>query len=192
MALPARLPTKADFYGLYKAGLLGNHLRMWSLEEYHRGYRAAKSWALRPVAVRLGIPGSPNLRFDMSPSAALAYARKLISGGVPEPAVVLCEQAPDADVTLQGVAQRLPGGLCLHYAVDCTGMRWRESLAARGRHVSGLSAQHTLQAYLDPASYDWVMALLDHFDGAAVEFGTYRRRVGSLGLNTVIWEVRHY
>ena len=183
--------TKAENYELYHKDHYGNHLAFWpSLKAFF----ADKTWPLdRPIALRTSFtPGIqlPNYCQPTLPGEVFCLANQWVELGVPREAIVLNEIGLDEFIALQGEVMLSPNGMDLRYSTEKLLMR--QALAKSQKHVSGLVAQQTLLAFLDPTSYDNLQRLFDDFPDAIIEFSTYSKPVGVLQNNTVIWEVRNY
>jgi len=183
--------TKAENYELYHKGYYGNHLAFWpSLGAFLQDETWDQS---RPVALRTSFTPGIQLPYYCVPTMPIAVgtiANEWESLGVPLSAIVLNEIGPDEFIAIQGEVMLSINGMDLRYSTEKLLMR--QALAKSQKHVSGLVAQQTLLAFLDPTSYDNLQRLFDDFPDAIIEFSTYSRPVGVLQNNTVIWEVRNY
>lgn len=182
--------TKAENYELYHKGYYGNHLAFWpSLNAF-----SLDTWDQRvPVALRTSFtPGIrlPHYCQPTLPEEVFTLANQWIELGVPRESIVLNEIGPGEFIAIQGEVMLSPNGMDLRYSTEKLLMR--QALAKSQKHVSGLVAQQTLLAFLDPTSYDNLQRLFDDFPDAIIEFSTYSKPVGVLQNNTVIWEVRNY
>lgn len=174
-----RIATKAAYYRLWRAGLLGNRPRTWA----DAAALAASGWTGPVVARSTSIGGKT--RYGISVEEALALAAR-------EPGLTFNELLEDEHILLQGEVQRSEHGLILFYSF-APGLRMKEALAREPNHAIGLTAKIILDHYLSPASRDDLDALLDLYDGHVIEFGVYARNVGDQPhRNTLFWEVRDY
>jgi hypothetical protein len=170
--------TKADFYRLWRAGLLGNKPRSWSddLALQLSGYRGELT--IRSVA---GTGGATKYRVPFDEAIRLSFSWPCAHN--------FNESMPDEDLTIQGEVKQGEFGLDFNY--DCTpNLKYNEA-REHFKHAGGLLAKLLLQRYLWPPSYDDLMELLELYSGHVIEFSSYSRAVGDcLHRNTVIWEVR--
>lgn len=181
----AQIRTKAEFFQLWEAGLLGNRLRIWrdpavALQE------GADVVGLREVGRGGGGAYAPATRATLA-----AVCQEWRAAGRE---FMICEAAPDHRATIQGEVCRTVGGLGGLLGRVVGGKRMRDSLRDGDlKPVRGAQVQAILATYMDPSSRDDLEALLDRYDGATVEFTCYELNVGMLrGRNTIFWEVRNY
>jgi len=178
-----RVASKAEFFRLWRAGVLGNTPRTWATPE------AAVASGAPVVAFReAGRPGGRHWFVNHEHVLETALAWRL--NGVP---FSLDETAPDHLVTLQGEVCRMAGGLYGYLALRSR-LRMREAMRAGLMHdLRGAAVAWALRRYLDEASVDDVYALLDLYPDAVIELAAYECDVGVLpNRNTIIWEVRNY
>lgn len=181
-----RIDTKAQFYRLWHAGLLGNKPRSWQTlaDVYADGYTGLLTLRHTKVAGGKSVYAVP--RLDV-PAVLESLARE----GVPAEHVTYNESAPDDQLLIQGEVMRGIRGLELHYSTT-PGLSMREAMKF-ARSLHGVSAQAVLDLYLDANSLEDVELLFEKYPDSVIEFGTYRRNVGCLPRrNTLIWEVRNY
>jgi hypothetical protein len=180
----AEIKTKAQFYRLWEAGLLGNRLQVWRrAEDAHAS--GVPSVGFREIGAagggRLDIVGR-DLIFQTAAEWTAAKRPYMI-----------CESAPDHRATVQGEVCEVPGlGLrgMLGYSA---GLRMRDAIAQGKLLNRGLAETRLIvRRYLDERSQDTLERLLREYPGAAVEFTCYDIPVGAERTNTIFWEVRHY
>lgn len=179
-----RIETKAKFYRLWEAGLLGNKLRAW------RSYEEAHASGVPVVGFRqIGAAGGGRLdivgRDDIH--------RTAFDWAVAGRQFMICEAAPDQFGTLQGEVYEVDG-LGLRGMLGLSrGLRMRDAIA-RGLLTPRTHAETWIlvRHYMDEGSQETLERLLADYPGAAVEFTCYDRRVGERDLNTIFWETRHY
>lgn len=179
-----KIRSKAEFFRLSRAGVLGNTIRQWA--DPAEAAAARVPWyGIR--AARGGGGGSHWVVMRKGLKHALAQWRR---SGVP---FIVDETAPDGDVTLQGEVSRGVGGWTGTLGMR-SGMRMREAMAAGLlRPMRGLAVKVLLDTFVDPSSREDIDALLELYPDAVIEFACYTRDVGVIpGRNTVIWEVRDY
>ena len=178
------ISSKREFFDLWRRGALGNTPRTW-LDAQAAWRSGAPLVAFREV----GCGGGG--RHDIVPHAdVLRTAEEWRAAGR---SYSLDETTPDHLCVLQGeVGRTWRGleGLCGTY----TRLRMRESLrAGLLRPIGGATVLAWMERFMDPSSRDDVLALLDLYPAAMVEFACYERDVGVIpGRNTIIWEVRDY
>lgn len=179
------ITDKHTMYGLLHRRVLGNTLRSWTcvadyLSSGFRGY----------VGLRTRLIGGPCVYWLTRKTVRDLVARWVARNGVPGSAIAVQQMAPHCAGTLQGeLSHDYINGYMLHASTERVPMRdareWRDF---KGAHVLML-----LRRYLWPSSFDDVMALLDEYPDAVVEFSAFSCEVGwAQGRNHVIWEVREY
>jgi hypothetical protein len=115
----------------------------------------------------------------------------LVNEGVAESSLYISAMAPHEHGTIQGEVQRTEHGLALLCTFATLPMR--EALAIHSAQLYGLHALMRLRTYLCANSYDWMMYLLDTYEGHVIEFTSFSRFWGTVPrMNTVFWEVRKY
>lgn len=181
--MDARISTKRSMYRHLAAGHFGNYMPCWlTLEE-------AEQQDLETIGARSYDVGDP-IRLYRLPRATMrqelskrgALGRDLI--------FYTTDYGLEAWRVIQGELMRDSGGLQLRYTFRAEPMR--VALEMDERHASGLTALMLLRQHVDPQGVDALMELLDEYDGAVVEFTSYRAPVGAFRHRTIIWEVRHY
>ena len=178
-----QIKTKAQFYRLWEAGLLGNKLRTW------RDYREAYDAGVPSVGFReIGAAGGGKLdivkREDIGPTA--------FDWEVAGRAYMICETAPDHRGTLQGEVIRTERGLQGMLGLS-TGKRMREAIAlGLLKPRSYVETVVLLRQYMDEGSRETLERLMTDYPDAAVEFTCYEIPVGPERLNTIFWETRNY
>lgn len=173
--------VKRNYYRRWGDGEFGNKPMSWgtidALEE--SSYNGQ-------VNIRHTTPGSEHVKFWVPKSKCRAWIE---TTGVPASEFRFNEPVPDSKITLQGELLRDHRGLCLLSSKAKLPMREAMRVAST---TTGLAARMLLQEACDPESLDWLETLLDRYPQHALEFTTFSSRLGSLHLNTVIWEVRMY
>jgi hypothetical protein len=185
--------NKAAMYERYLRGDFGNRLRTWdNLKDYFEsGYD-------KPVVLRYKVAGSKWQKYGLQTPADVSQqvADWITDDDGYDPALTtLNELGADDKLILQGEAYRSPMGLYLRYSTIPKPMRL--ALKEEELHAHGLVAKILLQQFMYPSSYEWLMHLLDEYDGHVVEFSTFSCPVGESVVgpqdhNTVFWEVRNY
>lgn len=80
----------------------------------------------------------------------------------------------------------------LHVFYGTGQVHMRTALRSHPRHADGLEARRVLGRFLDESSLVCLWGLLEKFPEHVVEFTTLDCGIGSLGWNTIFWEVRKY
>ena len=177
--------TKAEFFRLWEAGVLGNKLRTW------RDPNEAVISGVPLVGFRqIGAAGGG--RFQLVENAhILDAALKWTLDGL---SFMVCEAAPDQHAMLQGEVCRLLGGWHGALGINMQGIRMRDAMA-RGllKPCRGVQVVDLLNRFMDVNSREDLEGLLELYPDATVEFTCYRYEVGCLpARNTIFWEVRNY
>lgn len=180
-----KIPTKAEFYRLYTAGVLGNTTRNW---DKSKALELDQDSTVDKIGFReIGKAGGG--RFEIVPR-----------GQIFETAVVwslyginfnLSEAAPDHLIILQGEICRTFRGWEGMFSTT-PGLRMREAMKI-WKSFRGLAVGVILDTFMDPTSRDAVDQLLELYPTATIEFACYSRDVGVIpNRNTIIWEIRDY
>jgi hypothetical protein len=180
------IDSKAEFYKLWHAGVLGNKPRSWrSLAEVDAaGYVGLLTLRHTVVAGGKSVYGVPR-------SSVEATLEQLAADGVPANHVTYNESAPDDQLLVQGEVMRGLRGLEMRYSTT-PGISMREAMKSP-REVAGVVARAILDLFLDANSLDDIDALFELYPDSVIEFGAYRHDVGCLpNRNTFFWEVRNF
>jgi len=184
------ITSKSEFFEKSRRGQLGNHLRMWSFDEYtHLHHDEQPSL----VSVRNCLRGGDARvqRYRMTPSEAMHHCLYLIKTRVVDRSqLLLDESAPDDRVILQAEVMLSPRHYEMRYALySRVGMRQAYEKMSQ---VSGMRAKSILEAYLEPTDYDALQEIFGQHPTSIVEFSTYEIPVGVWGSTTLFWECRDY
>lgn len=173
-----RIDSKAQFYRLYSAGVLGNRSHQWfSLADF----------------LSSGFTGEVGIRSLKAGGRCQYYVK---SGEVaerlrqfwPSDGYNISPMMPPT--LLVGEIGCYPDWF-LYYSTN--GQQMRDALRAAPQWAEGLKARVILKHYMDPHSWGDLQDLMDLYPDAAIEFGVYNQPVGILPhRNTIIWEVRNY
>ena len=112
----------------------------------------------------------------------------LIADGFKPCELLVDESAPDHCVQLQAEVMNSTRFVYMRYAL-ASGVGMRPAYE-RMQHTEGVRAVMLLRQFLDGASMDNLERLLDLYNNAVIELSAYPCKVGVLGQNTLIWEVR--
>lgn len=171
-----RIADKSQMCKLLKSGEFGNTMETW-MDWLSWERRTRNPWR---VALRTRTIGGPFVGDCLPYYVRADHLREFY----------VSETAPHHDQTIQGEFSFLECGPYLHYTYDKNYMR--EALKKSPLFASGTKAMALLRFYLDGSSFDNMMNLCDRFHGAVVEFTSFNSTVGTVGWNTVFWEVRNY
>jgi hypothetical protein len=177
------ITSKAEFFRLWNAGVLGFKLRTWDDPK-----EAVASGA--PIIGLRQIGKAGGGRLDIVPREELiAMAAEWTAAGLK---FMCCEAAPDEHGTIQGEVCRTYRGLegLLGFS---NGLRMRDAIA-RGLLVprSPAATFVLLRDYMSAASRDDLDGLLELYPDATVEFTCYGEHDFGRGRNAIFWEVRDY
>lgn len=191
-----RIPSKAAFFELWEAGVLGNRTRLW------RNPMDAYKWGLAQAAARQSGRSLPEIGFRQIGSSGGGAWEKVPWSKVLDTAsrwenagrtFIMDDGAPDDCRTIQGEICRTYRGL--EGFIDTVGKLPMRPAAAAGhmRPTSPMETLALLRTYMDPSSQEDLWALLELYPDAAVEFSCFRRNVGIFpNRNTLFWETRDY
>jgi hypothetical protein len=177
--------AKSLFVDGYQAGRFGNRAPTWNTIN-----ELADSSYSGLVHIRNRVAGGPTWYDVPADKVARVYCEVTQQGLLRPADAYFSGMAPTALTTIQGEVRRSERGLDLTYSRVAKPMR--QSLLEGSRSACGLIAQELLRYYMDAPSYDWLNELLTEYPESVVEFSCYGTRWGTLGLNTVFWEVRNY
>lgn len=79
-----------------------------------------------------------------------------------------------------------------HMFYSTVPMHMRPALSYHGYHASGLKALSIMRHYCCARGYESITDLLDMYPDHVIEFTCMSKGYGTLGWNTVVWEVRNY
>lgn len=178
-----RIPTKAKFYELWNAGMLGNKLRTWTRVDEALA-SGVQSFALRELPKAGGGLHVFVSRWNLEDQAAhwVVNGREFF----------VAEAADHQLQTLQGEVCRTYRGWEAMFGF--TTLPMREAMAGNWmEHYQGAAVRAILRRFLDPSSLDDLDALFDLYPDAVVELSSFSKDVGCIPRrNTIIWEVRDY
>lgn len=178
--------TKSDASRRYLASEFGNRSPSWDrLEAFVLEAPAGPLYHLRN-----GHTASGATYYDLTKgqAAALWSVQRDPAGWYVS---MMC---PTEHTLIQGEVQIPPAGsgrcgLDLYYST--LKMPMRAALRRDGRQVSGIRAVLLLKYYLRPNDHEWLLVLLERYEGHVIEFTTLDRCWGTVpGSSTIIWEVR--
>lgn len=191
--------TKKQNFRLWQDGVFGNRLRTW---------RNPTEWFLLsnghvPVAIRTLLGGNGPFPFNLRSSVDVQNAwSELRRQGIAEASMLVCEQAPDDDILIQGEYRHLDDGYALdgrtywgsfHHSYAL--MPMRPALhAGSGVYTSyGLQSHLLLRSRMNQGSWEDFQSLVSGYPTHVIEVSVYGCCLGNIpGRNTIVWEVRRY
>ena len=184
--MPSPVLSKHDFVNRYGQGEFGNRCPMWDtlsqvvdskypgLIHIRNRVRGGKTWYNVPAADLID-----------------KFHRITTYEGYPADQLYFGAMCPTELTVIQGEVMRSYRGLNFLYTTQKVPMR--DALMKQSVQTYGASALLILKDYLPPNDYEWLMYLLDAYDGHVVEFTTLDREWGTVpGFKTLFWEVRKY
>lgn len=180
--------TKEKFIVLYQRGTLGNRSPTWPSidamqEDFENSYPLLNN-ANQLWHIRNRVAGGPTY-YDI-PGEVLADKWAEVGGDQ----FYISAMAPTERTLFQGEVRQSEQGLDLYYSTVAKPMR--ASLLEGGTTTQGIMAAELLRKYMDATSHDWLQHLLETYQDHVVEFSCYGVPWGTLGWNTIFWEVRAY
>lgn len=182
-------------YKRWMAGEFGNAIKCWlDVDEFFADVQEGR-WPkdhLVCLRYRGKVGGSPICWYDIHPSdmqERVAYA-VFFHGAERSRLVVNDSDDTGGKRTLQGEVQLQPGGWYLMYTNSP--LKMREAFKVHVAHAFGLTAKLLLDKHMDATSRDWLDELMALYPGHVVEFTCLERVCGTLGWNTLFWELRKY
>lgn len=179
-----KITSKAQFFRLWKAGVLGNRTNLWERPEDAVASRAPLI-GFREIGKSGGGSWTRVSRDQVYETAQQwrRLGRKFI-----------CDDgAPDESRVLQGEICRTIRGL--EGFLDVGGrLPMRQAIAAgHMRPCTGATILALLDKFMDPSSRDDLFDLLDLYPDATIEFSCFTVDVGVFpNRATMFWEVRNY
>lgn len=201
-----KIKTKEEFYKRFQTGQFGNMTRAWMLREFFPQFPmtlSIPSYEInKKVAVRVLRKDNPYMKYDLNRIEAFNYCQWLCkSQGLQSDEIQISELAPDHLNTLQGHIMRSSDYILfegLNYDIwrPKKIMRMRRTMEYvfndQGHRFIGLRALELLRQKMDATSFDFLNEIWDMFPTSIIEFACYEIGVGTLGWNTIFWEVRDY
>jgi hypothetical protein len=178
-----KIENKLQMYELYEKGDFGNKFPCWNnLEDYlASGYE-------EPVALRHKTNGLSGFFLPNLTKEEVKKKIEFMALGRNEIHITAC--APDELRTIQGEVVNNENGTELFYSYLKKPMR--QALKEGGIIATGLRAISLIAQHFDINSYENLIDLFQKYPEHVVEFTCFRRSVGELRWNTVVWEVRSY
>lgn len=202
----AKIRSKAQFFELWEAGVLGNRTRLW------RDPSVAFDWGEQESRRRMGFTVRADGYGMQRAEVEIGFRQIGKTGGgkwekVPWQRVfetaqqwqregrkfIMDDGAPDWCRRLQGEICRTYRGL-EGYLDTVSQLPMRPAMAAgHMRHCTASVVIALLDRFMDPNSRDDLEALLELYPDATIEFSTFGIDVGVIpNRNTIFWEVRDY
>jgi hypothetical protein len=180
-----KITSKAEFYRLWEAGVLGNRTNI-----FHSATEAWKSGFPLIGFRQLGKAGGGKWE-RVSRSEIWTTAKRWEEDGAPFIMDSATYPAVFEDITLQGEVCRTIRGL-EGFMGYTPGLPMRKAYPLM-KPVSGSEILVLLDRWMDPSSIDDLRDLLDLYSDATVEFTCFTKDTGNIpGRNTIFWEVRCY
>lgn len=177
--------NKAQFFELWKAGVLGNRTNLWD-SVYEAIEDRATSFGFRQI----GKTGGGAWTRVNTPAEAIEVSNEWRSLGRK---FIVDDGCPDDKRILQGEICRTYKGM--EGFLDTTSkLPMRQAIAAgHMKHCSYGTCIGLLNRYMDPSSRDDLDQLLELYPDAAIEFSCFSVNVGVFpNRKTIFWEVRNY
>ncbi len=102
---------------------------------------------------------------------------------------------PDDHLRLQGeFIDGMRNGSYVHRSLTYSTIQKPMKIAfmQETKHVDGIAAEIIIRNAMDDQSHEKFMELRERYSNAAIEFSCWDIPMGTLGWNTVFWEVRDY
>lgn len=195
-----QIRSKAQFFELWEAGVLGNRTRLWRdpLTAWYWGRDTNFSSPTMPddlpqIGFReLRKPGTTGAgKWEKVPwHRVLETAERWKAEGR---SFIMDDGCPDDKRTLQGEVCRTERGVEGYLEIG-GGLPMRQAMAAGlMKHRGYLETRLLLEKYMDPSSQDDLDALFELYPDHAVEFSCFSVNVGVFPRrNTLFWECRLY
>lgn len=179
-----QIRSKAEFFRLWEAGVLGNRTNLWR-DPNDAFISGAPEIGFREVGKSGGGAWTKVPRMDVYATAADWH--KLGRN------FIMDDGCPDEHRGLQGEICRTYRGLEGFLDVG-GGLPMRSAMAAgHFRSYSPTEVLALVEQFMDPSSKDDLFLLLDQYPDATIEFSTFRVDVGVFpNRNTLFWETRNY
>jgi hypothetical protein len=175
-------------YDLLHRGRLGNTSPGFDTLPEILKYLEEHPGKLCAIRTRRG-PRGPFLPY-LDAAAVTAETKQLTATGFRPDELQYSVMMPDHKCLMQGFAVRSDEYITLDATLTPhKNMREAQPLFKK---YSGITAVLLIKERMDPESWEWFNTLLDDFPDHVVEFSIYSTGVGTLGLNTIFWEVRLY
>lgn len=179
-----KLDSKADNIFALQHGLFGNAPQQWQrlgdvIEENEDGWYT-------PIVARPRVKGGRCI-YDTTPmDIAVMHGKAILN----MEDYYYNQPIDPSTVTLNAELARLHCGLHLFYST--ARMHMRPSLREDPHVANGLVALEIVRHFACARGYAVIMELLDLYPDHVVEFTCMDKAYGTLGWNTVVWEVRNY
>lgn len=185
---PRPVLTKDDMYRRLKNLEFGNIIRSWGTLEEMKA-----SGTTQPFAIRTKVPGGAFLSYIAQADAEYAV-EDFLHLGYKLTELIFSEHFGYEKFAIQGELCHSVHGLGAKVTFSPTPMRDAFTKNERIKYLGHFESRTLLNTYLDQASFDNMESLLENFPDHVIELTCARigSKIGVLGWNTVIWEVRKY
>jgi hypothetical protein len=182
--------SKARFFELWEAGVLGNRTRLWRDPEEACDFGRKNRVGIGFREIRPAGTSGAGWWERVHWSETIKTAEKWKQAGK---VFIMDDGCPDDKRILQGEVCRTYRGL-EGWLDQISKLPMRPAMAAgHMKYTSPLQTLMLLQRHMDPSSLEDLWALLDLYPDAAIEFSTFTTNVGVFpGRNTLFWETRNY
>lgn len=178
--------TKKEFYERFVKGAFGNHLRVWTYDEFVADNYKGK------VAIRFRTASAKTL-FDLDSEEVRAWPYD-----IPKQLASISEQPDNQEETcvINFEFSYLTGddpGYYLQYHREPEKMKPSINDPSKFKIARRLEALLILQTFCFPTDYDDLMELSYMYPNATIEGSCFKMPVGNCQeRNCVIWEIREY
>ena len=182
------ITTKKQFLKLWKAGELGNRLRVWDTvgELQKSDYRGNVTIRSRHKDSNFFVPSVPY-------RGLLSKLTQLVRRGANTRDLYFGEVPLDNSRCIQGELTGIAGSLPYYFFCSSSQQNLRTALEESGYSVHGLTTLGVLRHFMDPNSYDDILGLLEHYPDHVIELSVFDYNLGIVpNRNTIVWEVRAY
>lgn len=183
--------SKYESIALRESGAFGNTHPFWPTVD-----AALAARPKRNLGTQYRERNSPYCVMDFPAANLESVVEILVTAGAKRELIYVSEYIPNDTVVLNAEVTLLPSGLYVCGSTSQTDMRtalWKPT------HWEGSAGYAVLRHFLDADSYENLCTLLEKYDGGpntpwptVVELTVCNRPVGTLGWNTIFWEVRSY
>lgn len=179
-----QIRNKAEFFKLWKEGVLGNRTNLWE-DPYDAFASEAKEIGFREI----GKTGGGHWEKVPKDEVFITARRWQKAGRI----FLMDDGCPDWCRTIQGEICETYRGI--QGFLDTVGqLPMRPAMAAgHMKHYNELDTRLLVRKHMDPSSQDDLWDLLEKYPDATIEFSCFGVNVGVFPRrNTIFWEVRNY
>lgn len=180
---PMIIDTKAKFYDLWLAGLIGNRLGAW------RGGEYPDVSHLPFVGIRCMVPGGV-FRMPVKPRDIEG-----VLSGLNRRDYIVCQGTPDQYDPASPCQLVVQGELRddWYFYHSFSKLPMRDALTKHGHHAQGSGVREYLTRVCTPSDMADIEDLFELYPGHVIELSVYTRVLGCLpNRKAILWEVRAY